>query len=301
MLKLLERNIETIERRLVLVAPPHAQLPASFTNVTIDQARHREIVREMQAVRGAIYLDGGFLTRRQLSADGLHETPEDEKSWHLLMLDDRGRVSSCAWYLEHDNSVTVDGLRVRNCGLAHLTDWRDKLFSAVESEIARARRDGLRYAEVGGWAVSQIRRCTSEGLVLALAAYGLCRMLGGAIGITTANVTHASSSILRRLGGSFLEFNGTVMPAYFDPKYNTMIELLRFDSRQPSSKYRGLVDLLKSKLGGVSVIAAPPWNQVPHLADVRAAASPYAVAYAGVPSSWDATHDGAALRLFDRV
>ena len=93
---------------------------------------------------------------------------------------------------------------------------------------SRARRAGLYYAELGGWAVSPERRCTSEGLILALAGYGLSRLLGGAIGITAANVTHASSSILRRLGGSYLEVDGTTIPAYYDPSYNTMIELLRF-------------------------------------------------------------------------
>lgn len=257
MLKLLERNIATIEHRLVLVAPPHAPLPEVFKNVTVDSDRHGQLVGEMQALRGAIYLHGGYVTRQQLSADGLHQTPEDEKSWHLLMTDGRGHVSSCAWYLEHDNTTSIQHLRVRNCPLARLAEWRDKLYAAVESEIARARRDGLRYAEVGGWAVSKGRRCTSEGLMLALGAYGLCRILGGALGITTANVTHSSSSILRRLGGSYLEFNGAAVPAYFDPEYNTTIEVLRFDSRRPSAKYIGLIDLLKSKLAHVPVIATP--------------------------------------------
>lgn len=264
MLKLLERNISTVERRLVLVAPPQAILPDIFTRVTFDPERHRDVVSQMQAVRGAIYLDGGYLTPRQLSTDGLHQTPEDEKSWHLLMTDGNGRVSSCAWYLEHDNTTSVKQLRVRSCPLAAAAEWRDKLYSAVESEIARARRAGLRYAEVGGWAVSKECRCSSEGLMLALATYGLSALLGGALVITTANVTHASSSILRRLGGSYLESDGTAMPAYFDPSYNTMIELLRFDSRRPAEKYRPLIDMLKSRLAHVQVFAQPPvWTAQP--------------------------------------
>ena len=125
------------------------------------------------------------------------------------MTDAKGHVSSCGWYLNHENTASVDDLRVRNCPLARVAEWRDKLYAAVESEIARARRDGLYYAELGGWAVSKEHRCTSEGLMLALAGYGLSRLLGGAIGITAANVTHASSSILRRLGGSYLEVADT--------------------------------------------------------------------------------------------
>ena len=165
----------------------------------------------MQAVRGNVYLQGGYVTPEELS-NGLHQTPEDEKSWHLLMTDAKGHVSSCGWYLNHQNTASVEDLRVRNCPLARDAEWREKLYAAVDSEIARARRDGLHYAELGGWAVSKEHRCTSEGLMLALAGYGLSRLLGGAIGITAANVTHASSSILRRLGGSYLEIADTSCP-----------------------------------------------------------------------------------------
>ena len=254
MLKLLERNIQAIEQRLILLAPPGAMASNAFANVQVDPVLHSRLVREMQAVRGAIYVSEGNIKEHQLS-NGLHATPEDERSWHLLMTDRTGQVTSCAWYLEHENTTTIQQLRVRNCPLASSDEWRDSLFSAVESEIARARYSGLRYAEVGGWAVARERRCTSEGLVLALAAYGLCRRLGGAIGITTANVSHASSSILRRLGGSYLSHNDIPMPAYFDPKYDTRIELLRFDSRHPDTKYAGLIDVLRDRLVSVRVVA----------------------------------------------
>ena len=79
-------------------------------------------------------------------------------------------------------------------------------------------------------------------------------MLGGALGITTANVAHSCSSILRRLGGSYLEFEGTPIPSYFDPKYNTEIDLLRFDSRHPSPKYAELIETVMDKLANVSVV-----------------------------------------------
>ncbi len=258
MLKLLERNIAAVEERLVLVAPPQVAVPGAFTNVIVNSARHSRLVREMQAMRGNVYLDGGYLTPEQLSSGGLHQTPEDEKSWHLLITDTTGRVSSCGWYLNHANTASVEDLRVSRCPLARVGEWRDKLYRAVESEISRARRDGLYYAELGGWAVTKDRRCTSEGLVLALAGYGLSRLLGGAIGMTMANVTHSSSSILRRLGGSYLEVDGAAMPAYYDPAYRTMIELLRFDSRIPSEKFTGLIELAKASLSRVPVVVKSP-------------------------------------------
>jgi hypothetical protein len=261
--RLLERNIDSIERRLVLVAP-QGPVPAVFGNLAIDANRRSELIRELQRLRGQIYLQDGALQPQDLSPDGLHQTPEDEKSWHLVMLNREGRVNACAWYLEHPPTASLQNLRVRNCPLTTVEGWRDKLKQAVENEIARARQNALRYAEVGGWAVAKGSRCTSEGLLLALAAYSLGRTLGGALGITTATVRHQSSTILRRLGGSQLEIDGTKVPSYYDPHYDCEIELLRFDSRRPNGRYNGLVELLRSKLSNVRVVASPvhaaDWN-----------------------------------------
>ena len=256
MLRLLERNVASIEKRLLLVAPPHVSVPTTFTNLTVDSARHQELVREMQRLRGTVYLQDGAVQAHQLTADGLHQTPEDERSWHLLMLNSQRRISSCAWYMEHDDDARFDHLRVRNCALAKSDRWRDKLARAVEEELQRARQEGLRYAEVGGWAVDKGSRCTSEGLLLALAAYSLGRKLGGALGLTTATVRHSSSRILRRLGGSVLRTDDAVVPPYFDPKYDCEMELLRFDSRRPSPKYGSLIELLGRRLGNVPVVVA---------------------------------------------
>ena len=253
MLTLLERTISSLDKRLVLLAP-QSSVPAFFKNVTADSRRHRQFVRDMQKLRGSIYLSDGALGREQLTHDGLHETEEDDKSWHLLMVDSRQRVTGCAWYLEHDNSARVEDLRVRSCPLARMSKWRDQLRKGVESELARARREHIRYAEVGGWAVSKESRCTSEGLVLALAGYSLGRLRGGCLGITTATVRHCSSSILRRLGGAPLEADGSPVPSYYDPRYKCEMEILRFDSRHPTAKFGRLIDGLRDKMATVPVI-----------------------------------------------
>jgi hypothetical protein len=241
---------------LVLLAPPTSAVPRSFQNVTRDSSQHTGLVREMQRLRGAVYLDDGAVERRQLSDDGLHRTPEDQKSWHLLMLNPHGRVSSCAWYLLHENATSIQTLRARRCPLGQDPVSRPTFEAAVQTELDRARQQGLRYAEVGGWAVSKESRCTAEGLVLALAAYSLSRALGGALGMTTATVRHSSSTILRRLGGSHMQLNGQSIEPYYDPTYQCEMELLRFDSRTPSAKYVGLIDRIQARLANVPVFAA---------------------------------------------
>jgi hypothetical protein len=256
MLKLLERNIRCVEKRLVLLAPAEANVPAAFNNVEADPDEHRRLLEETQRLRGSVYLSDGAVERRQLSAGGLHRTAEDPSSWHLLMLNAERRVSACIWYLEHANDTDMSRLRVRDTPLARHDEWREPLKRAVASELGQARHDGLPYAEVGGWAVTKESRCTSEGLLLALAAYSLGRFFGGALGMTTATVRHSSSTILRRIGGASLRAGEKTIPSYFDPRYKCEMELLRFDSRRPSPKYNGLIDLLHHQLASVPVVSA---------------------------------------------
>ena len=255
MLRLLERNIASIEQRLVLLAPRAAAIPQPFKNQRVDPDQHRTLVREMQGLRGSIYLEDGAIRKHQLTSDGLHRTPEDERSWHLLMMNRQHRVSSCVWYLEHREPQSIDELRVRNCPLTHQEENRELLHAAVEHELDRARKSNLRYVEVGGWAVSKDSRCSSEGLLLALAAYSMGRLFGGSLGLTTATVRHSSAMILRRLGGSYLETGGRRVAPYFDPKYRCEMELLRFDSRRPNPKYVDLIERLRERLANVAVIA----------------------------------------------
>jgi hypothetical protein len=256
MSSLLERQIASIEHRLVLVAPPHRSLPQGFRNATEDGFRRDDLIRQVQRLRGSIYLSDGAVRRDQLTPDGLHRTAEDESSWHLVMLDGHQEVSACAWYMEHEFPLSLSKLRVRHSPLARSLETRELLSRAVCSEITRARANGLGYAELGGWAVAPMSRCTSDVLVLALATYGLSRFLGGALGMTTATVRHGSAMMLRRLGGESLEADGATVPTYFDPRYDCDMELLRFDSRRPSAKYERAIDFLASRLSRVPVYAA---------------------------------------------
>jgi hypothetical protein len=255
MLKLLERNITALDERLILLAPPQASAHSHYRNVDIDPRLHHSLLGQMQALRGQVYLQDGAISRRQLS-DGRHQTPEDDRSWHLLMLDARRRVSACVWYMEHPNTIALDSLRVRSCPLAQNESSRSLFRGAIESELKRARRFKMRYAEIGGWAVAPEYRGRSEGLLLALAAYSLGRIAGGALGLTTATVRHASSAILRRIGGSHLMSGEGPVPAYYDPRYNCEMELLRFDSRRPSAKFAPLVEALKDAMAFVPVVAS---------------------------------------------
>jgi len=255
MLKALDRNIASASERIVFLAPSAADISPVFGRVESDDAQYSTLVADVQRFRGGIYLKDGAIQPQDLTSDGRHLTPEDDTSWHMLLLDEERHVKACALYLEHQPDVTFDQLRVRHCQMAHDQEWRPKLMRAVQAELNLAKAGGMRYVELGGWAVSQDSRGTAGPLALALATYGFSRRGAGALGMTTATFRHCSATILKRLGGDRFEVDGQVLPPYFDARYQCLMELLRFDSRKPNSKYLGLIDQVRDTLQKITVIA----------------------------------------------
>jgi len=248
----LDRAIASLDR-LIVLAPPYATIPSFFRYVPVEPSEHNHFLESVQRLRGNVYFEDGAITADELTSDGRHETPEDSRAWHLLMRARTG-VTACVSYFEHEDASSVEELRVRKCPLNHTTDWRNTFRRAVEAELGRARRERLRYVELGGWAVAPTERHRGDGLLLALAAYSLGRAFGGSLGLTTATVRHASSTILRKLGGTSLEVDGTAVPAYYDSRYRCEMELLRFDSRQPNPKFAPVIERLMQRMSGLPVL-----------------------------------------------
>jgi hypothetical protein len=137
---------------------------------------------------------------------------------------------------------------------------------AVEWQMADARRMRMGFGEVGGWAVAQDRRWTLEPLKIILATYGLLELLGGCIGVATATFRHSSATMLRRIGLESLCSDGVELPPYFDERYGCQMEVLRFDSRFPSPKYREWVDYFSASLSDAPVICPDKDRQAAYAA-----------------------------------
>jgi hypothetical protein len=235
------------ERKLILVAPPEAEAPDCFREPIEDRERCSELLADVQKLRGEVYLEGGFITPEQLTADGRHRLEADQWSWHLVLVDNDGQVRGCARYMQHKNTVSFSELDISNSTLAQCERWGGSLRTAVEGELARARKLQVPYVELGGWVLIKSLRCSVEALRMALAAYGLSQILGGGLGITTAR-RQVSAPILRKIGGHPLTVDEVPLPAYFDPHYHGETEVLRFDSSAPNPKYRHWVDQLRAYL-----------------------------------------------------
>jgi hypothetical protein len=253
--------------RMVLLAPPEAEVPPDFQAVDYNPHRHFELIAEMQRLRGTVYVADGAIQDRQLSRDRRHRQAIDEDSWHLLLVDSSGAVCGCVRYFSHPNSACFRELWVRNSAIANCPMWGRAFRAAVEAEFRQARSRNFSYVEVGGWAIAPERRCSIDALRSALATYTLARALGGCLGITTATVRHHSSSILRRIGGASLRSPQGEIPPYYDPQYQCEMEVLRFDSSAPAPKYASMVDRLYSEILSVPVISQrrprPVWVSVP--------------------------------------
>jgi hypothetical protein len=217
----------------------------------------------MQRMRGSIYLSDGAISPVDLTPDGRHVMPHDTGSWHLLTIDSTGSVVGCQRYLEYPEGAGFDDLRIRHSALATSPHWGPALRGAVEKELATASRLGFSYCEIGGWAMAPHVRGTGECLRSVLATYAWSRLVGGAMGISTATERNGSASILQRLGGRALEWSGSRIPAYFDPKYGCQMEMLRFDSRFPNPRYEEAIQEILNTLAEVPVICGDePAQQV---------------------------------------
>ena len=251
------RSIVAKSRQMVLLAPEYSRIPRSFLDVDVNFDRHQALLAEMQRLRGRLYLHDGAIEPWELSPDNRHQTPADDESWHLLALSPNGQVCGCARYREHYPSDPISNLSVAASPLANSEIWEPVLSSAVAAEINLARSLNISFVEVGGWALTDEFRSSTEAIKIALSAYSLARMLGGCIGITTATVRHSSASILRRIGGQRLQSGGVEIPSYYDPRYKCEMLILRFDSAAPHPRFGTWVDELATILPFTSVVCAP--------------------------------------------
>jgi len=242
------------DRRFVLLAPAGVAPRGAFRQVSSDPQGRQDLMADMQRLRGRIYLSDGAIKKSELSADGRHVQPIDEYSWHLLVLSSSGRVMGCTRYLQHHPSTPYNRLRVRTAALAQSEHWKEVLRRAVEKELATARQQGFSYVEVGGWALDESLRGSTDALRSVLFTFAWSNIIGGALGLSTATHRNGSAAILRRIGGRPLEFEGEELPPYYDSHYKCEMEVLRFDSRLPSLKYEHVINEMRSEIPMVPVV-----------------------------------------------
>lgn len=237
-----------------LLAPAKSGIAQCFSSPTKDEHLYDQFRSDMQRLRGSVYVKDGAIKPWELDDEGRYQMHADEQSWHLLLLDDAKNVIGCARYLVHSSDVPYHRLRISQSTLASDPVWGDKVRSAVEADLRRVREERLSYVELGGWALAEEWRGTRAALEILVGSYALCQLWGGCLGSCTATVRHSSSSMLRRLGGQSFETAGHCLPAYNDPEYDCVMELLRFDYRSPATRFLPLINQLRTTLSKAPLV-----------------------------------------------
>jgi len=261
-------------RQLVLLAPAAFIAEPAFGTVESNPNRYAKLLGNMQRFRGRVYVGDGAISATDLCRDGRHRQGMDQDSWHVLSVDARDRVYGCARYRPYEHPVQFGQLGVSRSEIASSERWGTVLRNAVQREIAAASRRQMSFVEVGGWALSEELRCSTEALRIALSMYALADLMGGTIGLTTATVRHASSSILRKIGGTPLTVEDCELPRYYDTRYNCDMEILRFDSSAPNSRYAEWINRMTAELSVVHVITAGDQMAAAAAVDAEAAHAP---------------------------
>jgi hypothetical protein len=252
-----------------ILAPGSAQIRRLFKLRQANRELHGEYLKQLQQLRGRIYVADGAISEATLCAEGRFRMPGDEDAWHLLLVDAASQVIGCARYVVHPSTASYQELRASRSCVALDPNWAAKVRWAIESDLETVRREGLSYVEVGGWAIAEEWRGTRAALEIAIGSFALGRLWGGAIGSCTATFRHGSASILRRLGGHNLHHAGEPIPAYYDPSYDCSMELLRFDYRTAAERYEPLVEHLVDRFRETAVIANSESEEAAHFAFIR--------------------------------
>jgi predicted GNAT family N-acyltransferase len=234
--------------RFQLLAPAQTHEASTPLPCARNPEIYEKFIISMQRLRARVYLKDAAIREHDLDESGRHRMDDDEKCWHLLLLDSGDEVVGCARYLLHAPQVSFDDLRLRHSPLAKHSLWGKKLRSAIEADLEMTRELGLGYAELGGWAVAEQYRNTRAALEMLLGSYAWGQLVGNCICSCTATVRNRSSSILRRIGGTSPVSEGQPLPPYEDPNYGCVMEVLRFDSRSPENRFKALLSELTAKL-----------------------------------------------------
>jgi hypothetical protein len=175
-------------------------------------------------------------------------------------VDENEAVVACIRYFAHEASVRFSELSIADSGIARSAELGTRVREAVETGLDCARRRGVCYVELGGWAVCESLRYTTEAIRTLLTVYALSQVRGGAVGLCSATTRHHSSSILRRIGGRPLRASGVEVSSYYDAQYACEMELLSFDSESPNKRYAGWISDCREMLHQVPVLWGAPAN-----------------------------------------
>jgi hypothetical protein len=229
------------DRRLLVLPPRGLGAPAGLNSNYIQGTDYARSISDIQRFREAVYVRDRVLSVSTLDSCSHDQAGSDYKSWHFVIATGAGEICGCIRMQFYPPTADLSTLHLHACLSRAPADRVEHLHAGVQSFRQTAYNAGLRFGEVGGWAVSEEFRRSSTSILLPITVWAMCRILGDASILATATTRHQSAAILQRIGGFVLPYNGIPVDGYFDSYFGCEMEILGFDSRQPSAKYAELV------------------------------------------------------------
>jgi hypothetical protein len=245
----LTQHISYDNLQFKILALALADVPSHFKIRRVDPRVHEKSVFEIQLVRG-LALRECAPPDTHLLPDGRHFQQIDAESWHVLLQNSDGRTLGCARYRPLNGHA--DQLGANHSAIARSNRYGPVLKSAMQGLILKAQERGKHYGEAGGWALRQEIRGSTAAVNVALMTFALAENLGSGLAITTATRMHQSSSILCRIGASRVP----ELPAYYEPKFGSILEVLHFDLPNTNARYAARLDKFRSQVLRTPVICA---------------------------------------------
>src|SRR5689334_2184189 len=89
------------QTQLIILAPAHVASSRTFRfrNIQAVGRNYEQYLAKLQRFRGRVYCGDGAISPSELTSDGRHATPIDERSWHVLAVDANNEVCGCVRYL----------------------------------------------------------------------------------------------------------------------------------------------------------------------------------------------------------
>jgi hypothetical protein len=245
----LNNQISTDDLQFKILAPAAADVPTRFRNARVESRLHENLIYDTQLLRG-MALRECRPAGNQLLPDGRHFQQADAESWHILLQNGDGSTLGCARYRPLRGGAEQVG--ASHSALAGSRQYGPVLKGAIERLIAGARKQNKQYGEAGGWVMRREIRGSTAAVNIALMTFALGEMLNCGLGLTTATRMHHSSSILCRIGARRVP----ELPAYYEPKFGSIIEVLQFDLPNSNPRYAAKLNKLRSEILRTPIICA---------------------------------------------
>jgi hypothetical protein len=233
----------------LVLAPALSDVPRQFRQPEINAGMHERLIFDTQIVRGLALKECGPVGM-ELMPDGRHFQHIDAESWHILLQNGDGCILGCARYRPLLGSA--DQLAASHAALARSLRYGPVLRSVVDQLLTDARRRQKQCGEAGGWVLRREIRGSAAALNIALMTFALAEHLNCGLGITTATRMHHSAAMLCRLGARRV----AELPAYYEPKYGSIIELLQFDLAERNPRYAVRLDKFRAIILSTAIICA---------------------------------------------